>query len=283
MQIHLKYSSAYVHLYLLILINLIANVLTFPNNSFQTESRYNIFNKLFMILNEMTTPPRILKPTPLFNYCKTLDGKTKRDFEMVIARYDEDISWSDHYKSFRTIYNKGEPIYNVEAIHLKNEGHHGGTILTHIIQNYDSLADATFFTHGSFNYRDDMIIKDTYPCHRLFSDFIVTDPNALIYIHRDDVPHPFENFYDYPDTAETVYQRIFDMPYPPKRYIWGAGKIVTVGKNLIRKRPKHFYENVLAFIMSPYNGEKPPLNIYRTRTLYMERFLLLFFKELIEK
>ena len=128
-----------------------------------------------------------------------------------------------------------------------------------------------------------MIIKDTYPCHRLFSDFIVTDPNALIYIHRDDVPRPFENFYDYPDTAETVYQRIFDKPYPPKRYIWGAGKIVTVGKNLIRKRPKHFYENVLAFIMSPYNGEKPPLNIYRTRTLYMERFLLLFFKELIEK
>lgn len=99
----------------------------------------------------------------------------------------------------------------------------------------------------------------------------------------NDVPHPFENFYDYPDTAETVYQRIFDKSYPPKRYIWGAGKIVTVGKNLIRKRPKHFYENVLAFIMSPYNGEKPPLNIYRTRTLYMERFLLLFFKELIEK
>ena len=63
-----------------------------------------------------TTPPRIVEPTPLFNYCKILDGKTKRDFEMVIARYDEDISWSDNYKAFRTVYNKGAPISNVESI-----------------------------------------------------------------------------------------------------------------------------------------------------------------------
>ena len=35
---------------------------------------------------------------------------------MVIARYDEDISWSDNYKAFRTVYNKGAPISNVESI-----------------------------------------------------------------------------------------------------------------------------------------------------------------------
>ena len=35
---------------------------------------------------------------------------------MVIARYDEDISWSDNYKALRTVYNKGAPISNVESI-----------------------------------------------------------------------------------------------------------------------------------------------------------------------
>ena len=227
----------------------------------------------------MTNPPRRSKRTPLFNYCKRLDGKTKRDFEIVIARYDEDISWSDNYKSFRTIYNKGEPISNVQSIQLENKGHLAHTILTHIIQNYDSLADATFFTHGSFNYRNDQLIKDAYPCHRLFSDFVVTDPNALIYIRRNDSPSPSDKFYDYPDTAETVFQRIFDKPYPPNRYIWGCGKIVTVGKHLIHKRPKHFYENVLAFIMSPHKDAEPLQHIYRTRGIYVERFFLLFFNE----
>lgn len=226
----------------------------------------------------MTTPPRISKPTPLFNYCKILDGKTKRDFEMVIARYDEDISWSDNYKSFRTVYNKGEPISNVESIFLNNEGHLAHTILTHIITNYDRLAETTFFTHGSFNYRNDQLIKDTYPCHRLFSEFIVSDPNTLVYIPRRDSPVKTQKFYDYPDTTETVFKRIFDSPYPSKPYLWGCGKIVSVGKHLILKRPKSFYENVLEFIMSPHNDEKPSQHVYRTRGIYIERFFLVFFK-----
>ena len=226
----------------------------------------------------MTTPPRISKPTPLFSYCKILDGKTKRDFEMVIARYDEDISWSDNYKPFRTVYNKGEPIRNVESILLNNEGHLAHTILTHIITNYDCLAESTFFTHGSFNYRNDQLIKDTYPCHRLFSEFIVTDPNALVYIPRHDSPTKTQKFYDYPEITETVFQRIFNTPYPSKPYIWGCGKIVTVGKKLILKRPKRFYENALKFIMSPHNGEEPSQHVYRTRGIYIERFFLLFFK-----
>jgi hypothetical protein len=226
----------------------------------------------------MTTPPRIFKPTPLFDYCNRLDGKTKHDFEMVIARYDEDISWSDNYKSFRTVYNKGEPISNVESIFFDNKGHLAHTILTHIITKYDCLAETTFFTHGSFNYRNDQIIKDSRPCHRLFSEFIVTDPNALVYIPRHDIPRSSEHIHDYPETVGAVFQRIFNIPYPTKGYVWGCGKIVSVGKNLILKRPKRFYENVLEFIMSPHNDEEPSQHVYRTRGIYIERFFLLFFK-----
>ena len=147
-----------------------------------------------------------------------------------------------------------------------------------IITNYDCLAETTFFTHCSFNYRNDQLIKDTHPCHRLFSEFIVTDPNALVYVPRHDSPDSSQTFYDYPDTAETVFQRIFNNPYPTKRYIWGCGKIVTVGKHLILKRPKRFYENALEFIMSPHNNEEPSQHVYRTRGIYIERFFLLFFK-----
>jgi hypothetical protein len=31
---------------------------------------------------------------------------TRKDIEIVIARYNKDISWSDMYKSIRTVYEK---------------------------------------------------------------------------------------------------------------------------------------------------------------------------------
>src|SRR3990170_7362256 len=99
--------------------------------------------------------------TPPFKYLTVLDEKSKKDFEIVIARYDEDISWSDNYKNFRTIYNKGDAIPGYEYITLENKGHLADTILRHIIDNYDNLSTVTFFCHGSFNYRDDQLIKES--------------------------------------------------------------------------------------------------------------------------
>jgi hypothetical protein len=76
--------------------------------------------------------------------------------EIVIARYNEDLSWLKKIpKSIKiTIYNKGvDNIENLEKlkyniIKLPNVGRESHTYLYHIINNYDKLADKTIFCQG---------------------------------------------------------------------------------------------------------------------------------------
>jgi hypothetical protein len=71
--------------------------------------------------------------------------------EIVIARYNEDISWSDNFHDIRTIYNKGEQIAGVKSIQLPNVGRESHTYLYHIITNWNNLAEQTFFCQGDIN------------------------------------------------------------------------------------------------------------------------------------
>jgi hypothetical protein len=79
--------------------------------------------------------------------------------EIVIARYNEDLSWLKKIpKSIKiTIYNKGiDDIENMKnlknlkynIIKLPNIGRESHTYLYHIINNYDKLADKTIFCQG---------------------------------------------------------------------------------------------------------------------------------------
>ncbi len=69
--------------------------------------------------------------------------------ELVVARYNEDLSWLKKInKNIKiTIYNKGDPI-NFKNIKLPNVGRESHTYLTHILNNYDNLADITIFTQA---------------------------------------------------------------------------------------------------------------------------------------
>lgn len=80
----------------------------------------------------------------------------KLKLEIVVSRFNEDISWTTPYKSIVTIYNKGND-YIENAINLPNVGRESHTYLSHIIQNYDKLAEKTVFFQGagpSFGYRN---------------------------------------------------------------------------------------------------------------------------------
>jgi len=71
------------------------------------------------------------------------------NIELVIARYNEDISWLNKIKNKKiTIYNKGKDDINKESIKLPNIGRESHTYLTHIIRNYNNLADITIFSQG---------------------------------------------------------------------------------------------------------------------------------------
>ena len=70
--------------------------------------------------------------------------------EIVIARYNEDLSWLKKLpKTIKiTVYNKGLDNLDIPSIRLPNIGRESHTYLYHIIQNYDNLAEQTIFCQG---------------------------------------------------------------------------------------------------------------------------------------
>lgn len=223
-------------------------------------------------------PKRLISVTEPFKFSNKLQNKTKKNFEIVISRYDENIDWCRNYKDFVTIYNKGANNLQYPCIQLENKGHLADTILKHIINNYDNLADATFFTHGSFNYRNDQLIKErdysnnSNFCHKYFDEFICCDKNTLVFIPRNG-ENPESKYYDYPRSLGDVYRDIFDEEYT-KYYKWTVGKWISVSKEKIRNSPKEIYQKMLDFVLQDWEGKEPSQHIYRTRGIYIERIII---------
>lgn len=66
---------------------------------------------------------------------------------LVVARYNEDISWLGDVKIPYLIYDKGD--VSPDGIKAGNIGLDPETYLSFIIENYDSLPDRVFFTQGN--------------------------------------------------------------------------------------------------------------------------------------
>lgn len=214
--------------------------------------------------------------TPFRLWPDIMGARGREDFEMVVARYDEDISWSDAYAGWRTVYNKGSG--EIEgAIRLENKGHLADTILRHIILRYDTLAKVTFFCHGSKNYRSDQLIREEGRCHRRFQEFIgLDDENGLVAIETIwDIPKSEDKYYDYEETVGDVYRELFGEEYKGIKS-WAKGLWISVGRERIRSRPVEFYQKMLDWILK---GEETSQHTYRVRGIYVERFLLEAFRK----
>ena len=107
---------------------------------------------------------------------------TRKNVEVIISRHNEDISWSDMYASIRTVYEKsdepnvlkgGAPDNVVRLAILGRESH---TYLTHIVNNYGTLAELTVFSQGS---------APTHKIHRkansTLHDFVLNEKGHFIF------------------------------------------------------------------------------------------------------
>ena len=87
----------------------------------------------------------------------------RNELQVVVVRHAEDISWSDPFAAVRTVYEKPGPDFaalpptpvsataaasDVASVVLPNVGKEQHAYLTHIVRNYDSLAERTVFMHG---------------------------------------------------------------------------------------------------------------------------------------
>jgi hypothetical protein len=183
-------------------------------------------------------------------------------FQIVISRYNEDIYYLNKFFEYIIVYNKGnDDIYqNFNVIKLPNIGRESHTYLYHIVNNYDNLASQTLFIQGKI---DD---HDILPFIEYFKnkDFIGKLNNQNINFIKNKIKHvgkyltqvqsgdlkiskynPFEwinkiglNINDYND---------FNM-------VWGAN--FSVSKNIILKKPKIFYQNLLRYVEYDINPEE---------------------------
>lgn len=197
------------------------------------------------------------------------------DTQIVISRYNEDINWLYSFKDISLIYNKGANnidlnIFNI--VKLRNVGRESHTYLYHIVNNYEKLAENTIFFQGS--------IKD----HKVLnmSDYI---NNNSITAFFENIPFDkLKNKIEHKGKWEKEYNKglmlkesltpyewlknvigiIFEENIDVIKVIWGAN--FAVSRDLIKSKPKSFYQNILRYIENHIN---PELGHYIERSWYI--------------
>jgi hypothetical protein len=168
--------------------------------------------------------------------------------EVVIARYHENVDWTTNFDIMRvsTLYNKGNEndikhLPFQKSLQLPNIGREGHTYLHHIITNYESLSDYTFFIQGKpFDHCHNIIEYILNPKDALqkrIADVYLT--NHKMYIENlDNVNHV-----EIIPCMKRVCIDLFGAE--PCSFDFGPGAILLLEKNQILSRPKSFYEKCI--------------------------------------
>lgn len=208
------------------------------------------------------------------------------DLELVVAHYNEDLEWLSDYATLCSIYSKGTTLSSdqagafCQATSLSNIGRETHTYLTHIVRNYDSLSRVTVLLQGDIHSTNQgtpehtdlplteivsqaMQLQGTSRClgigrHHTFSDW-----DGIRYL-----PGWIErrgNGLKCTETTPGDFWRWMFQSTPPEKVGFVQGALFAVTDTAIRRRPKAFYERVLAYFenldeVNPEEGH------------YMERF-----------
>ena len=172
-----------------------------------------------------------------------------KEAEIVITRYDEDLSWTEDFAHLCTVYNKGSPLNEDEGFarvtQIPNYGINQEVILRHIIENYDNLAIMTFFCQGKILDRSD---QPLYPILYYLQNPKPTDIRGFLYISYDAPTWKYSGRIS--DTnclaleGRTLAQfrtDIIGIPYKQWGEVWVAGDWLSVGSALIRSKPLEYY------------------------------------------
>lgn len=194
---------------------------------------------------------------------------TKQDCELVIARYNEDVSWSKPYAHLRTIYNKGNDDLGEEyqpIIKLPNVGTEIHTILEHIIRNYDNLANNTIFLQGNISDRS---CRDTISLDNFFhsNDDDLLGCNSKIDVNSDWHHPPTYNNRKLEPCQHNIgdfFKKVLNIDFKSDMNVIYQSQI-AVGKKRILKHPKEYYMNIL------YNKTNLAKVIFPEEGHFMER------------
>ena len=191
-----------------------------------------------------------------------------KEKEIVIARYQEDISWSYAYRDICFIYNKGakELEYQCEnVVQLNNVGKEAHTYLYHIINRWDYLADMTLFTQGNiadhigpnpdlhlfFDKRFDFIAnKGSYTnCYNPITGRLIHCGKWLKDLETGKMRKASQSFIEWS-------RNILQIDFHGRLIFFAPGSIFSVTKELIHKKPLSFYKHLLSFLEDHIDPEE---------------------------
>lgn len=186
------------------------------------------------------------------HYEESLKNTKKEKIEYIVPRYYENIDWIYDYPDIKfTIYNKGYDIPippNIKLITLPNIGKDAHTILYHIIENYDNLADITIF--GANNKHREEKVKKTI-------ELTIQTENS-VFICEDNQLRNYDFIIDHWRTRGDMklsklnpssvrpYGKWKDLLWPNTDVTWICYMcIFSVHKNHIRQHSKEYYQYIL--------------------------------------
>jgi hypothetical protein len=171
--------------------------------------------------------------------------------ELVVARCGEDCAWLRNIppQLAATIYDKSEAEPLASARRLPNVGREAHTYLFHLVERYDSLAPLTVFCQGKpFDHAFDF--------HTTLRDFLAT-PDFKAGFHwlghmvdwdDDRGRRLFVPWSKNPERRELdvrdFYRALFGSD-APTYFSFRGGAQFAVTAELVRSRPRSFYEHAL--------------------------------------
>lgn len=259
--------------------------------------KYEVSNQDHSFLQGVEVVDRILLDVPEVTYpnpwivnsgTKVVSTRKPKypEVELVVAHYSEDLTWLQPYSKILRLYTKSSAVtsqYLNNVAHLNNVGRETHTYLTHIINNWDNLADITIFNQGS-------ISDHSYYTYSNPLDHLKYMQNGISF----KVKERYDNWGRLTHIGRWLQNLIDDKMTPAKytlaktwldlfgyehpKYIevcYAACFAVT--REQIHKRPKKFYEKCLSYVsetVDPEEGhyfERLWCSIFTDDTILQER------------
>lgn len=180
----------------------------------------------------------------------------------VVARYNEDISWTKHLPNL-FLYNKGKSL--AHSIPLPNVGREGHTYYHHIITHYDQLPDYIVFLQGHPFDHSPNLFKTL---ERLFTRkpkrFSLLSETILSNDITDGTTWHWNLhswWYKLPaipkDLPMKIYHQLLKSKPNNNILYYGTGAQFMVSKQAIQRHPKSFYQRIcdmLSYSSNPVEG-----------------------------
>lgn len=177
------------------------------------------------------------------------------DLKVVVAKYNEDTSWTEDLKYDFILYNKNPGDVHLFENNLPNVGRESHTFMTYIVDNYDNLPSYIAFVQGNpFDHCNDVI--DQINSFDFKSEFKALGRISKYSMEYEGIDNEVQNFGKHMGFGISF--PLYNVP--------GAQHIVS--RRIIKQRPVEFYKEIQsltakdAYPQSALDFEKTLFQLY---------------------